>query len=105
VQALAEQRKFVIGVNAFRSEEEPGIPILTMDPQGESRHLERLARVRAQRDRVAWRDSLDRLEAAARADENIMDALIAAVAALATIGEITDCLRGVFGEHRALLVV
>jgi methylmalonyl-CoA mutase N-terminal domain/subunit len=104
-QALAEQRKIVVGVNAFRSEEEPSIPILEMDPQGEGRHLERLARVRADRNPVAWRAALDNLEQTARRDENVMDALIDAVRAYATIGEITNCLRGVYGEHRALLVV
>lgn len=104
-QALAEQQKIVVGVNAFRSEEEPAIPILEMDPEGEGRHLERLARVRSERDPVAWREALDGLEAAARRDENVMPALIDAVLAYATIGEITNCLRGVYGEHQALLVV
>ncbi|MGH9176594.1 MAG: methylmalonyl-CoA mutase family protein, partial [Vicinamibacterales bacterium] len=62
-------------------------------------------RVRAERDPVAWQDALDRLRQAAEADENVMHALIDAVRAYATVGEITNCLRGVFGEHRALLVV
>ncbi|MDQ3548444.1 MAG: methylmalonyl-CoA mutase family protein [Chloroflexota bacterium] len=104
-QALTDQRKVVVGVNAYRSEEEPNIPILEMDPHGEGRHLERLARVRAERNHVEWQASLDNLEQAARRDDNVMDALIDAVSAYATIGEITNCLRGVYGEHRALLVV
>jgi methylmalonyl-CoA mutase N-terminal domain/subunit len=104
-QALSEQRKIVIGVNAYRSEERPGIPILTMDPQGERRHLERLERVRAERDPIAWRAALDNLERSARAGENTMPALIDAVTAYATLGETTNSLRRVFGEHQALLVV
>jgi methylmalonyl-CoA mutase, N-terminal domain len=104
-QALAEQRKIVIGMNAHRSDEEPSIPILKMDPSSEGRHLERLARVRAERDPVRWRESLDRLEQVARADGNVMPALIEASNAYATVGEITNCLRRVYGEHRQLLVV
>lgn len=104
-QALAEQQKIVVGVNAFRSEEEPAIPILEMDPEGEGRHLERLARVRAERNPVVWQEAIDNLEQAARRDVNVMPALIDAVRAYATIGEITKCLRHVYGEHQALLVV
>lgn len=104
-QALAEQRKIVIGVNAHRSDEEPNIPILQMDPHGERRHLERLARVRAERDPVAWQAALSELQRAATEDRNVMPALIDAVNAYATVGEITQCLRGVYGEHRQLLVV
>ncbi len=104
-QALTEQRKVVVGVNAFRSEEDPDIPILEMDPQGEGRHLERLARVRADRDAAAWQAALDNLENAAKRDENVMDYLIDAVKAYATVGEITNRLRGVYGVHQALLVV
>jgi methylmalonyl-CoA mutase N-terminal domain/subunit len=104
-QALSEQQKIVIGVNAFRSEEEPDIPILEMDPEGESRQLERLARVRSERNPIAWQESIDKLEQAARRDDNVMDALIDAVNAYATLGEITNCLKHVYGEHRALLVV
>jgi methylmalonyl-CoA mutase N-terminal domain/subunit len=104
-QALAEQRKIVLGVNAYRSDAEPDIPILQMDPHGERRHLERLQRVRAERDPVAWQQSLDALEHAARNDENVMPFLIDAVRAYATLGEITNCLRGVYGEYRQLLVV
>jgi methylmalonyl-CoA mutase, N-terminal domain len=104
-QALSEQRKIIVGVNAWRSEEEPDIPILQMDPQGEGRHLERLRRVRAERNPIVWQEALAGLEQAARAEQNVMPALIDAVNAYATIGEITNCLRTVYGEHHALLVI
>jgi methylmalonyl-CoA mutase N-terminal domain/subunit len=104
-QALSEQRKIVVGVNAFRSDEEPDIPILEMDPEGEGRHIQRLQRVRAERNPIAWQESIDRLEVAARRNENVMEPLIDAVLAYATVGEITNCLRRVYGEHQALLVV
>ncbi len=104
-QALAEQRKIVIGVNAFRSDEEPGIPLLQMDPQGEERQIERLRRVRAERDPEAWHGAMERLDNAARAGENVMPYLIDAANAYATLGEITNSLRRVYGEYRQLLVV
>lgn len=104
-QALAEQRKIVVGVNAFRTDEEPGIPILQMDPQGEERQLERLRRVRAERDPQAWQTAMERLDNAARAGENVMPSLIDAANAYATLGEITNSLRRVYGEYRQLLVV
>jgi methylmalonyl-CoA mutase N-terminal domain/subunit len=61
--------------------------------------------VRAERDPIAWQQSLDGLEQAARTDQNVMPTLIEAVKAYATLGEITNCLRGVYGEYRQLLVV
>jgi methylmalonyl-CoA mutase N-terminal domain/subunit len=104
-QALSDQRKIVVGVNAWRNDEPADIPILTMDPQGEGRHLERLRRTRAERDPVAWSAAMRELERAASAHENVMPALIQAANAYATLGEMTDCLRAVYGEHRALVIV
>jgi len=66
-QALGEQRKIVVGVNAWRNDEPADIPVLKMDPQGEGRQLERLRRTRAERDPVAWSAALQALESAARA--------------------------------------
>ena len=104
-QALAEQSKIIVGVNAYRSNETPQIPFLQMDPAGEGRHMARLQRVRAERDPSAWSTALAALERAAAAGDNTMPALIDAANAYATVGEITNCLRGVLGEHRALVVV
>jgi len=104
-QALSDQRKIVVGVNAFRSDEEPRIPFLQMDPEGEGRQLERLRRVRAERDPSGWAVALGKLEQAAGDGANVMPHLIDAVNAYATLGEITQCLRVVLGEHRALVVV
>jgi methylmalonyl-CoA mutase N-terminal domain/subunit len=104
-QAVAEQSKIIVGVNAYRSDQQPQIPFLQMDPEGEGRHLERLRRVRAERDQADWSAALARLERAAENGENTMPALIGAANAYATVGEITNCLRGVLGEHRALVIV
>ncbi|HVX29866.1 MAG TPA: methylmalonyl-CoA mutase family protein [Nitrolancea sp.] len=104
-QALAERSKIVVGVNALRSTEPPDIPILQMDPSGEQRQRARLAQIRRERDTNRWTGSLDALEAAARRGENLMPALIDAVQAYATLGEITERLRVVYGAHRPLQIV
>ncbi|MBX6341887.1 MAG: methylmalonyl-CoA mutase, partial [Thermomicrobiaceae bacterium] len=104
-QAVAERRKIIVGVNAWRTDEPPDIPILQMDPEGEQRQRERLARVRRERDPIAWQQSLDALEQAAREDKNLMPYLLDAVRAYATLGEITTCLKRVYGQHQPLVIV
>jgi methylmalonyl-CoA mutase N-terminal domain/subunit len=102
---INQGRRIIVGVNAFQSDEAPQIPILQMDPQGESRHLTRLARVRAERNEEAWSRSLAALRDAASGSTNLMPPLLDAVRAYATLGEIVGVLKEVFGEHRELLVV
>ena len=104
-QAVAAREKIIVGVNALRTDEPAGIPILLMDPEGEERQRERIARVRRERDQSAWRSSLDALEDAARRDKNLMPFLLRAVNAYATLGEITGCLKAVYGEYRPLAIV
>ncbi|HET7037571.1 MAG TPA: methylmalonyl-CoA mutase family protein [Thermomicrobiaceae bacterium] len=104
-QALAERRKVVMGVNALRSHETPDIEFLQMDPEGEARQRARLARLRAERDEARWAEALDRLEDDARAGRNLMPALIDAVKADATLGEITNRLKVVYGAYQPLQVV
>ena len=104
-QALAEREKIVVGVNALRSTEPPNIPILKIDPAGEERQRERLTTLRRERDQERWTDSLDALETAARDDQNLMPSMIEAVKAHATLGEITERLRVVYGAHRPLQIV
>jgi methylmalonyl-CoA mutase, N-terminal domain len=95
----------VVGVNALRSTEPPNIPILKIDPAGEERQRERLATLRRERDSVRWTSTMDALETAARTDQNLMPAMIDAVQAYATLGEITERLRVVYGAHRPLQIV
>lgn len=104
-RAVTERRKIVMGVNALRNEETPDIPMLQMDPHGEQRQRERLARVRRERDQAEWRAALDALEHAAREDRNLMPSLLRAVRAYATLGEITNCLKTVYGEYQPVVVV
>jgi methylmalonyl-CoA mutase N-terminal domain/subunit len=67
--------------------------------------VERVQQVRAERDAAAWEISMRRLEECARGEENLLPSMIEAVKAYATVGEICDRLRGVWGEHRELVTV
>ena len=95
-----EQEEIIVGVNDFvDGEEEVRIPILQMDPQGYERQLNRLVRLRAERDNEQVGATLAALRQAAEGTENTMPYLLAAVRAYATLGEITDVLRDVFGIY------
>jgi methylmalonyl-CoA mutase N-terminal domain/subunit len=95
----------VVGVNKFQDEAGVTPPLQRIDPEGERRQVEALRRVRADRDPTAWAATLACLEEAARSDQNLMPALIDAVRAYATVGEISDRLRAAWGEHRELITV
>jgi methylmalonyl-CoA mutase N-terminal domain/subunit len=98
--------RIVVGVNKFRDEgEEARPPVMRIDPEGERRQVEGLRRVRAERDPAAWAAALRRLEDEARGDGNLLPPIIEAVAAYATVGEISDRLRAAWGVHRELITV
>jgi methylmalonyl-CoA mutase, N-terminal domain len=98
--------RVVVGVNRFR-DDEPGTrpALLRIDPEGERLQVAGVRRVRAGRDAAAWEAALRRLEDEARGDGNLMQPIIEAVAAYATVGEIADRLRAVWGVHRELITV
>jgi methylmalonyl-CoA mutase N-terminal domain/subunit len=106
-QAIEAGDQVVVGVNRFRDEAGLSVPppIQRIDPDGERRQIERVRRVRAERDAAAWEAALGRLEECARGGENLMPAMIEAVRAYATVGEISDRLRTAWGEHRELITV
>jgi methylmalonyl-CoA mutase N-terminal domain/subunit len=89
----------VVGVNRLVSEESAQIPLLKIDPELERQQVERLAAVRASRDQRAATEALEKVEEAARTDENVMPHIIRAVEGHVTLGEISDTLRAVFGEY------
>jgi len=72
-----------------------------VDPEVEKRQKERVEALRSRRDNAAVTDALATLEKAARGDENIMPPILEAVRIYTTLGEISDCLRKVFGEYKA----
>jgi len=94
------QQRIVVGVNDYVTDEPLTIPLLEMDPEGERRQIERLNRVRRERDNLAVEERLAALEEAARGDSNLMYPILDAVRAYATLGEIMGVLRRVFGEYR-----
>jgi methylmalonyl-CoA mutase N-terminal domain/subunit len=97
----------IIGISRFADPDERlTIPLLEISESQERRHLDRLARVRAERDADAHAATMRRLEDEARAgDVNLMPAIVAAVEAYATIGEMCGVLRRVYGEYREPLAV
>jgi methylmalonyl-CoA mutase, N-terminal domain len=99
-KAVEAQSEIVVGVNRFRVAEERPIPTLRIDPATERAQVERVRRVRAERDAEAATSALDKVEQAARSGENLMPHIVAAVEAYATLGEIADRMRAVFGEYR-----
>jgi len=80
-------------------------PLFQVDPETERQQVERLRAVRATRDRTAWQTSLDAVSGAARDGQNLVPFIIAAVHAKATVGEIADALRAVFGEYEETATV
>jgi methylmalonyl-CoA mutase N-terminal domain/subunit len=104
-QAVDHQEQVVVGVNRFQVEEEEPVVIFRADPQLEYNQIERLRALRQRRDPNSWRSSLQAVEAAARSGSNLLPHLIHAVESYATVGEISDELRHVFGEYREAVVV
>ncbi len=92
--------RYIVGVNAYADPNETmRIPILEMDPQGYDRQIARLTRVRAERDHDRCAATLEALRAAAAGTANTMPYILDAVRAYATLGEITDVFREVFGKY------
>ncbi|HZQ92743.1 MAG TPA: methylmalonyl-CoA mutase family protein [Terriglobales bacterium] len=104
-QKIDRLEQVVVGVNRFTLEDEKAIPIQRIDEDLERRQVERVRALRARRDAKAWSAALAGVEDAARSGENLMPRIIAAVEAYATVGEISDALRKVFGEYQETVVV
>jgi methylmalonyl-CoA mutase N-terminal domain/subunit len=99
-QQLERKDRVIVGVNEFVSHEQRPIPMLKIDPTVERRQIERLARVRASRDQAAARRTLDALRRITEGGGHTMPAIVEAVKARVTLGEICDVFRAVYGEYR-----
>jgi methylmalonyl-CoA mutase N-terminal domain/subunit len=99
-KAVERADAIIVGVNRFRMDEGRKIPTFRLDPAIEKAQIERLREIRSGRDDKTTQDCLQRLEKAARGQENLMPLILDAAAAYATLGEISDRLRAVFGEYR-----
>jgi methylmalonyl-CoA mutase N-terminal domain/subunit len=91
--------RIIVGLNAFQSKETVSPPVFRVDPAVERSQCQRLRELRERRDNGAVQSCLKRLEAAARGTENLMPAILDAVRAYATLGEICNTLRRVFGQY------
>ena len=100
-RAVESGERIVVGVNRFTEEPEHLPPVLRVSEELEREQLARLRQLRAERDVARVEAALGRVEEAARGTANLMPPILAAVEAYATVGEISDALRRVFGEYRA----
>jgi methylmalonyl-CoA mutase N-terminal domain/subunit len=99
-RSVEQGETVVVGVNRFAMDDRAAIPTFRLDPEVESRQIERLRELRASRNQALTGQRLDRLEQAARGSDNLMPFILEAAEAWATVGEISDRLRSVFGEYR-----
>jgi methylmalonyl-CoA mutase N-terminal domain/subunit len=104
-RAVETKEQIVVGVNDFVAEEERGIPTLRIDPQIEHEQIQRLQALRAKRDGNKAKAAIVELERRAATKENLMPAILGAVEAYASVGEISDALRRAFGEYRESVVI
>jgi len=98
-QAVESGEKQIVGVNVCQGEPPP-LEILLIGHSVAEQQAEKLRRLRARRDAARWESALRSLEAAARGTENLMPAILECVRAEATVGEICDRLRAVFGTYQ-----
>ncbi|MGB9070062.1 MAG: methylmalonyl-CoA mutase family protein [Candidatus Acidiferrales bacterium] len=104
-QAVEGGDQVVVGVNRFQAAEEQNIPTMRIDPEIERSQIARLNALRARRDATKSSAALEEVERCARGTENLMPAILTAVEAYATVGEISDALRRAFGEYRESVVI
>ena len=97
--------RVIVGVNRYEEDLRQEIPILRIDPEIERQQVERLQRLRARRDADRVESALREVEALARSHHNLLPALLKAVKAYATVGEISGVLAGVFGQYQESVVI
>jgi methylmalonyl-CoA mutase N-terminal domain/subunit len=99
-QRIDRGETIVVGVNRFQQNETATPQIFRLDPALEAAQVESLRQVRTSRSTSLVDERLDALEGAARSNDNLMPFIVAAAESYATIGEISDRLRRVFGEYK-----
>jgi methylmalonyl-CoA mutase N-terminal domain/subunit len=104
-RAVDHEQAIVVGVNRFQVGQEKSVPIQRIDPALEPKQVERLRTLRAKRNPAAWQAALRGVEDTARSGENLMPRILAAVEVNATVGEISDAMRKVYGEYREAVVI
>ncbi len=102
--AVDQKKKIIVGVNEYVAQEEPPLPILQIDESVAQHQKERLRKLRAERSHDAVERHLNRLSRAAEGTENLMPYILDCVKAYATVGEICDALRKVFGTYEEVAI-
>ena len=104
-KTAGKRGRVIVGVNRFETDEDSDVEIVRVDPTVRERQIEKLERLRDSRDASAVASSLDAIQQAASTDENLVPLMLDAVKQSATLGEISDALREVWGEYRERIVV
>src|SRR5882762_663846 len=104
-RAIETEEAIVVGVNRFQSKEETKIPMLRVDPAIEQQQIERVRAVRSRRNSSVTETALAKLEETARSTENLLPRILECVEADATVGEISNRFRKVWGEYREAMTV
>jgi methylmalonyl-CoA mutase N-terminal domain/subunit len=104
-RAVESKDQIIVGVNDFIAAEERAIPTLRIEPEIERSQIARLNALRAKRDSTRTTSALAELQRRAISNENLLPAILIAVEAHATVGEISDALRRVFGEYHESVVI
>ena len=104
-RAIEKKEQIVVGVNDFVAGEERAIPTLRIDEEIERSQIARLKALRARRDSARVQSALSELQRRASTNENLLPAILTAVEAYATVGEISDALRRLFGEYQESVVI
>jgi methylmalonyl-CoA mutase N-terminal domain/subunit len=96
---IEEKKRIIVGVNEYQLDEPIDIPILKMDEKGEEHQINRLKKLRKNRNKAKFERSIENLKKAAKGDENLMPYILDCVHSYATLGETCQVLRDVFGEY------
>jgi methylmalonyl-CoA mutase N-terminal domain/subunit len=104
-RAVETQEATVVGVNRFTQENDSAVPIQRIDESLERKQVEGVRVLRAKRNQESWERALQSVRSAARTRENLMPKILEAVEACATVGEISDAMRWVFGEYQETVVI
>jgi methylmalonyl-CoA mutase N-terminal domain/subunit len=97
---IENKERIIVGVNQFQSEEEPMKDLLKVNPEIEKRQVEKLSKVKEKRNEEEVQKNLNQLKKIAGSEHNVMPAILDCVRSYATLGEICDQLRAVFGEYK-----
>jgi len=97
---IEANERIYVGINKYTMEEPPPTNLLRVDPRQQEIETEKLRKLRAARDQKLWQVALEKLDEVSRTDDNVMPAVIEAVKAKATVGEVCDVWRKIWGEYR-----